>query len=226
MAVRFTFTAQFWGDSAAVVCRAVEERPGPLVEQQFGEFSTWTQAHGFATKLNEGLDLDPLDVRQIVTSSLLATACVVQQPVNSELLLAGGRVQAAARAVQLRFILEQLSLALTFCRSAASYSSEDAVRRIAWNVGRVLRQSARFLNSFDGDHDELKAVSTSSQQVNSAFQYKVSCPPALSGASGVRIMPRALFAQCPAWPVTRPARFALCPASKSLGRSTALPYRS
>lgn len=75
---RFAFAAQFWGDGA-VVCRAVEDRPGPVVEQQFGEFPTWTQAHDCACKLNEGLDLDPLDVRRIVTSSLLATACVIQE---------------------------------------------------------------------------------------------------------------------------------------------------
>lgn len=75
---RFAFAAQFWGDRA-VVCRAVEDRPGPVVEQQFGEFPTWTQAHDCARRLNEGLDLDPLDVRRIVTSSLLATACVIQE---------------------------------------------------------------------------------------------------------------------------------------------------
>lgn len=71
MHARFAFTAQFWGNGA-VVCRAVEDRPGPIVEQQFGEFPSWTQAHAFASKLNEGLYLDPLDVRHIVTSSLLA----------------------------------------------------------------------------------------------------------------------------------------------------------
>jgi hypothetical protein len=32
------------------------------------------------------LDLDPLDVRQIVTSSLLATAVVLQEAVKSRLL--------------------------------------------------------------------------------------------------------------------------------------------
>lgn len=78
MDARFAFTAQFWGDRA-VVCRAVEDRPGPVVEQQFGEFKTWTQAHACASKLNEGLNLDPLEARQIVTSSLLATACIVQE---------------------------------------------------------------------------------------------------------------------------------------------------
>jgi len=63
---RFAFTAQFWGD-AAVVCRATEDQPGPVVEQQFGEFPTSTEALNCTIKLNEGLDLAPPDVRQIVT---------------------------------------------------------------------------------------------------------------------------------------------------------------
>jgi len=64
---RFAFTAQYWGHGAAV-CRAVENSPGPVVEAQFGEFKTWTQANDFAAKLNEGLDLDPVEVRRIATS--------------------------------------------------------------------------------------------------------------------------------------------------------------
>jgi hypothetical protein len=82
MGAKFAFTAQFWGDGA-VVCRAVKDRPGPVVEQQFGYFESWTQGKDFASKLNEGLDLDSREVRQIVTNSLLATACVVQEALNS-----------------------------------------------------------------------------------------------------------------------------------------------
>ena len=51
MDARFAFAARFWGDGA-VVCRAVEDRPGPVVEQQFGEYQTWTQAQACATKLD------------------------------------------------------------------------------------------------------------------------------------------------------------------------------
>lgn len=82
MDARFAFTAQYWGDGA-VICRAIEDRPGPLVEQQFGEFPTWTQAQNFASKLNEGLDLAPEEARQIVTNSLLAAACVIQEALSS-----------------------------------------------------------------------------------------------------------------------------------------------
>ena len=175
MEPRFAFTAQFWGDGA-VVCRAVQDRPGPVVEQQFGEFKTWTQAQSFATKLNEGLDLDRLAVRQIVTSSLLATAGVVQETLNSASSWAGSPVEVAAHAVQLQFILSELAFALTLCRSAA-YLSDASVRRIASNVQKVLRQSAYFLNFFDGNYTELKDIAARTRELNSAFQHVVSCLP-------------------------------------------------
>ncbi len=73
MPERFAFTAQYWGD-AAVVCRVTEDRPGPVVDQEFGLFETWTQAHSFATRLNEGLEIHPIDARQIVTSSILCAS--------------------------------------------------------------------------------------------------------------------------------------------------------
>ena len=72
------FTAERWGN-AAVVCRAMENRPGLVVDPQFGLFETWTHAHVFALRLNEGLDIDPREARQIVTSSVLAMACVLDE---------------------------------------------------------------------------------------------------------------------------------------------------
>jgi hypothetical protein len=88
---RFAFTAKYWGH-AAVVCRAIENRPGPLVEQEFGSFETWTQANTFATRLNQGLEIPSIEARQIITSSIL---------LSSELLLVfdsrerfGGRLHA------------------------------------------------------------------------------------------------------------------------------------
>lgn len=175
MEAKFAFTAQYWGDSA-VVCRAVNDRAGPVVEQQFGEFKTWTQAHAFATKLNEGLDLDALEVRKIVTSSLLATACVVQEALNSTSSWTGSPVEVAARGAQLRFMLAELAFALTLCRSAA-YLTEPAVRRVASNVRKVLNQSTHFLKFFDGDYAELKDIAAHTQALNSAFQHVVSFLP-------------------------------------------------
>ena len=65
---RFAFTAKYWGDTA-VVCRSTEDRPGPIVEQEFGEFRTWTQANAFATRLNAGLEIDPGQAGKILISS-------------------------------------------------------------------------------------------------------------------------------------------------------------
>lgn len=169
MDARFAFTAQFWGDSA-VVCRAMEDRPGPVVEQQFGEFASWTQAQNFAAKLNEGLDLDPLCARRIVTSSLLATACVVQEALNSRHLWEGSRLELTARAAQLQFILSELGLALTLCRSAALCSNGLSPRVLA-NVQKVLRHAARFIKIFDGDdRAELKEIASRTRNLNVALQ--------------------------------------------------------
>jgi hypothetical protein len=112
---RFAFTAKHWGD-AAVVCRAVEERAGPLVEQEFGQFESWTQANQFAARLNEGLEIHPTEAKQIVTSSILGTsellreadfpACDCDQP----------RGPVARRSLHVQFILAELDLAAAFCR--------------------------------------------------------------------------------------------------------------
>src|SRR5215469_3729718 len=158
MEPRFAFTAQFWGDGA-VVCRAVEDRAGPVVEQQFGEFATWTQANAFAAKLNEGLDLDPLDVRQIVTSSLLSTACVMQEALNSRSQWRGSCIEVEARAAQLRFVLSELALALTFCRCASLYSS-GPIPRMLLNARTALNHSRQFLKFFDGDVQDLEGLAS------------------------------------------------------------------
>ena len=168
MSDRFAFTAQFWGDRAAV-CRAVEDRPGPVVEQQFGEFATWTQAHAFATKLNEGLDLDALDVRQIVTSSLLATACVVQEALNSSRSWADSSVGHAARAAQLRFVLAELALALTLCRSASLFPGAP-VPRILMHARKALCHSTNFLQFFGGDDREVEGIASRTQALGAALQ--------------------------------------------------------
>ena len=62
---QLAFTAKPWGN-AAVVYRAMEDYPGPI--------GTWTQTRTFATRLNEGLELDPLQARQIITARSIAPA--------------------------------------------------------------------------------------------------------------------------------------------------------
>src|SRR5215470_7303645 len=168
MEPRFAFAAQFWGDTA-VVCRAAEDRPGPVVEQQFGEFATWTQANAFATKLNEGLDLDPLDVRQIVTSSLLATASVIQEALNSRSQWKGSCIEVEARTAQLRFVLSELALALTFCRSTCFLSGGTNLR-ILLNARTALNHSRQFITYFDGDAEDLEGIASETATLDTALQ--------------------------------------------------------
>src|SRR5262249_5990013 len=114
---RIAFTAGLWGD-AAVVCRAVEGQPGPDVDPQFGVFDTWTHANDFAANLNHGLDVDPLEARQIVTSAILARAHLLQATGCLDIVCTDAPVLIVANALQVRLLLAHLVLALTFCRLA------------------------------------------------------------------------------------------------------------
>jgi hypothetical protein len=123
---RFAFTAKPWGN-AAVVCRATEDYPGPIVDQEFGIFETWTRAHSIATRLNEGLKLDPLEARQILTSSFLYT---------SDLLRAGDS-QDSESSQHVRLLLAETDLALT---SAGLRTLNQTARRTACSgmPGRIM----------------------------------------------------------------------------------------
>lgn len=165
---RFAFAAQFWGDGA-VVCRAVEDRPGPVVEQQFGEFPTWTQAHDCACKLNEGLGLDPLDVRQIVTSSLLATACVIQEALNSRCAWQDSSTVVKARAAQLRFVLAELALAITFCRAAPTVSKGPMLCMLSY-ARQAIRHAANFLIKNSGaDDPQLAEIASRAETLDASL---------------------------------------------------------
>ena len=178
MECRFAFTAQYWGD-AAVVCRAMEDRPGPVVEQQFGEFPTWTQAQNFATRLNDGLDLDPLKTRQIVTSSFLATAYVIQEALDSSHTWAGSKIERETHAAQLRFVLSQLAFAITLCRTV-SLMSEAGSPRMLENAHKALHNTRRFLKLFDGDYLELRDIKRA-QELTATFQRVTSSLPGNTG---------------------------------------------
>lgn len=168
MEARFAFAAQPWGDRA-VICRAVEDRPGPVIEQQFGQFNTWTQAQNFAAKLNEGLDLDTLEVRQIVTSSLLATACVIQEALNSELLRSETPHIAEIRASQLRSVLAELNLALNFCHSAHALSRSPMLRALL-TARNALKRSVDFLMKFRGDDALMEEVVSRAAALDASLQ--------------------------------------------------------
>ncbi len=168
MEPRFAFTAQYWG-SGGVVCRAVEDRPGPIVEQQFGQFPTWTQANACAGKLNEGLGLDFCDVRQIVTSSFLATACVLQAAIATNRSWINSPVRHATRAAHMSFLLAELSLALTFCRAARQLAT-DNTGRLLRHVQNAIVHARQFMALFDGDARELKDISASLTVLGAALQ--------------------------------------------------------
>lgn len=168
MDARFAFAAQLWGDGA-VVCRAVEDRPGPVVEQQFGEFPSWTQAHNCASKLNEGLDLDPLEVRRIVTSSLLAAACVIQEALNSRSAWQDSSIVRNARATQFRFVLAELALAITFCHAASGLSRGPVLRGLL-QARKALQNSAEFLQKFRGEDPEIAEVASRAETLEASIQ--------------------------------------------------------
>lgn len=170
---RFAFTAQYWGNGA-VVCRAVEDRPGPVVEPQFGEFPTWTQALDFANKLNEGLDLDPREVRRIVTSSVLATACVLQTSLNCRGLWS--TVQLATRAAHLRFVKAETALAINLCRSVflRSNLSPDSALRVLWIAEKAFHRASRFLSHCDADDRESHEIAARVANLAAALQTLVS----------------------------------------------------
>jgi hypothetical protein len=117
MQTRLAFAAEFWGD-AAVVCLAVENRAGLVVDPEFGLFDTWTHANAFAAKLNEGLELDPVEARRIITSSMLSSTLLLRPFVSPELAASDAPVLPAANALQGKLVLAELDHALTFCRIA------------------------------------------------------------------------------------------------------------
>lgn len=149
------------------MCRAIEDRLGPAVEQQFGEFPTWTQALGYADKLNQGLDLDLLDVRQIVTSSLLATTCVLQEALHCQRLWSTAQFE--TRAAHLRFVIAQVTLALTFCRSAFLLSNLSA-HRVLLSSHNALNHASLFLGSSDGEDRQPQGFASRTNALDAGLQ--------------------------------------------------------
>ena len=145
---RLAFTANYWG-SSAVVCRAVEGRAGPIVDQEFGEFETWTQANAFAARLNEGLDLDPVEVHQILTSSILRAIDPLHAAAGRVCTSAPSRSAVSGKTVRVQFILAELNLAVTFCRIVRS--------RLSPHTPRMIRNARNaFFNAMDyALHSEL-----------------------------------------------------------------------
>src|SRR5260370_17637720 len=123
----FAFTAKYWGD-AAVVCRATEDRPGPSVQQEFGQFETGTQASAFATRLNEGLEIDPAEACRIITSSILGASEILRAADFPARPCDRLPWPIARSRLRVEFMLAKLDLALTFCRILRSQPMEHTNR--------------------------------------------------------------------------------------------------
>ena len=168
MEERIAFTAKYWGDKA-VVCRSSEDCAGPVVDQQFGEFETWTQANTFATRLNEGLEILHAEAEQIITSSILRTSALLHGA-----RLPGGAAESwrgpvAGRALGLQFMLAELELAVTFCRIVRSKPSENTDRLLK-NARNALFDAMHFVCRSELAASELEAITGRLAKLKAALE--------------------------------------------------------
>ncbi len=168
---RFAFTARYWGDTA-VVCRSTEDRPGPIVEQEFGEFRTWTQANAFATRLDAGLEIDPGQAGKIIISSILR-ANELLYAANSPENVGLQRGPVGGRPLRLQFMLTELELAMTFCRIVRSKPSEHTDRLLR----NALFDAMHFVCQADLAACELEAITERLEKLQAAFEDIVSANP-------------------------------------------------
>jgi hypothetical protein len=165
---RFAFTAKYWGD-AAVVCRAVEGRPGPVVDQEFGEFETWTQANAFATRLNEGLEINPAEAEQIITSAVLRASELLREADYPEIASNEARGAAAGRAIRVQFILAELELGVTFCRIVRSKGNEHT-ERLLRNARNAFFSAMHYLQRSELVPCDVEAITTRLVKLQEALQ--------------------------------------------------------
>ena len=121
-------------------------------------------------------------MRRIVTSSFLATACVMQEALNSKHLWIGSAAERHAREVQLRFVISELAFAVTLCRTVALQSDAASLSTFKYAQG-ALRHTRRFVLSFDGDYGELEGVVQSAEALQQALQAP---PPTFAIGRGLR----------------------------------------
>jgi hypothetical protein len=151
---RLAFTAAYWGQQA-VVCRALENRPGPAVDQEFGEFASWTEANSFATKLNEGLDLSPEDTRQIINSALLASPRWGFDLPNRVAAWSFSPISAEAERLRWETMQARLDLALTFCKLLHNYRDEFGTVKTIQQVRNTMNSAIKLLLESQRDRSQL-----------------------------------------------------------------------
>jgi hypothetical protein len=165
---RFAFTAKPWGN-AAVVCRATEDYPGPVVDQEFGIFETWTQAHSFARRLNEGLELDPLEERQIITSSFLCSSDLLRAADFPEAAGYQPRGAGTGNSLRVSFLLAEMDLALTFCRLAHSKPNRQTDRLLR-NARNTLFDAIYYAAHFDLADSDVQEIIARIKRVQEELQ--------------------------------------------------------
>lgn len=168
MEPRLAFTAEYWSDSA-VVCRALEDSAGPIVDQQFGLFETWAQAYVFALRLNEGLEIGPREATQIVTSSKLVTQAILETTASQRPQTKRSFFREAAGQIKVQFTIAELDLALTFCRLIKTKSTRNAHRMIR-DARNALFNSLYFAIHYDLSDSDLETIATKLEMLKTALQ--------------------------------------------------------
>jgi hypothetical protein len=165
---RFAFTAKYWGDRA-VVCRSVEDCPGPIVEQEFGEFETWTQANTFAARLNEGLEISPIEAEQLIASSILRTGELLREAGLPNLVGQQARFLMTRRPLRVQFVLAELDLAVTFCRIVRSKPSPHTSRLLR-NARNALFNAMHYVVHSELAACDLEAITERLKRLQAVFE--------------------------------------------------------
>jgi hypothetical protein len=160
--------SQYWGEKAAVR-RSSEDRPGPTMDQEFGEFETWPQANMFAARLNEGLEIPRAEAEQIITGSILRTGELLRTVESPGPFGEPLRGEAIERALRLQFMLAELELRVTFCRIARSKPSENTDRLLG-NARNALFDAMRFVCHSELADCEVEAITGKLAKLHAAFE--------------------------------------------------------
>jgi hypothetical protein len=169
---RFAFTAKYWGDQA-VVCHASEDRPGPVVNQEFGEFETWTQAKMFAARLNEGLETPSTEAEQIISESILRTSELLSEADFPGVAGEPLRTPVIHRQLRLQLMLAEMELAVTFCRIVRSKPSEHTDRLLR-NARIALFDAMHFVCDAELAASEREAVTGRLRELHAALEESLS----------------------------------------------------
>lgn len=184
--MRFAFAAEFWGEGA-VVCLAREDSPGPIVDQQFGMFDTWTHANAFANSLNEGLEISLEDAQRIVTSAQLARAellgeweadpVVEPQPVEAEALRRGTTV-----------LISQLATAKMCCQAAKMFRLQQRRDRMTKMAHDALDRVEKMVYRFRLDPADAQLITRRQTEVQDELRALDEAPvrDKFIGAAGAR----------------------------------------